>query len=85
MSLQTIPTCDICTKQKGQTNSWFVVFRGVAMKGLGRSKFTVFEWTVRVAAKKKAIHICGEGCLSTFISRELNNRTAVEPAKAEEQ
>ena len=58
-----------------KTNSWFVAFRGVAMKGLGRSKFAVFEWTVRVAAKKNAIHICGEGCLSTFISRELNNRT----------
>ena len=75
MSLLTIPTCDICGKQKGQTNKWFVAFRGALLKGAGRCKFAVFEWTDRIAARKNAIHICGEGCLSTFISREMANRT----------
>jgi hypothetical protein len=77
--LKTVPVCDVCSKTKGITNRWFVVFRKTPVKGMGHSRFAVFDWSNSRAAKKNAKHICGEGCLSTFISQDLANRTAVVP------
>jgi hypothetical protein len=74
--LMTVPACDVCQKHKTVTNNWFVVFRKSPVKGLGRSRFAVFDWSASRAAKKHAKHICGEGCLSTFISQDLANRTS---------
>jgi len=76
--LVTVPECDVCGKTKSLTNNWFVVIHKAAIKGLGCSRFVVFDWSLRRARQKNAKHICGEGCLSTLISRELANRTAIQ-------
>lgn len=74
--LTIVPTCDICGKAKGITNNWFVAVHKVGTKDLGQSRFAIFDWTMKRAQAKNAKHICGEGCLATFISRDLANRTA---------
>ncbi len=75
MSLSIIPTCDICTKTKGESNRWFVAFRRVPVNGAGICRIAIFDWTTNLAKRNKAIHICGEGCISTFLSRDMENRT----------
>lgn len=75
MALSIVPTCDICFTQKKETNAWFVVFFRLPGKGLGRFRFIVYDWTMGLAKTKGAKHICGEGCLSTLQSRNLQHRT----------
>lgn len=75
MSLLIVPTCDICSKPKGATNRWFVAFRRMPVKGLGTCRTVIFDWSAKLAQSKRAIHICGEGCVSTFLSRDMENRT----------
>jgi hypothetical protein len=73
--LTLVPICDVCQKPKGATNNWFVAIAKQSVKGIGCSRFIVFDWTTKRAKLKNAKHICGEHCLSTYISRDLTHRT----------
>jgi hypothetical protein len=81
MSLLIVPACDICSKPKGATNRWFVAFRRMPVKGIGTCRTVIFDWTMKLAQRPKAIHICGEGCISTFLSRDMENRTTEDRTK----
>jgi hypothetical protein len=81
MSMPTVPTCDICSKPKGETNHWFVAFRKMTVKGLGTCRTVIFDWTTKLAQQKNAIHICGEGCVSIFLSRDMADRTTEDEVK----
>ena len=73
--LLTTPVCDVCTKQKGFTNSWFIVFFKTTITKIGKARFAVYDYTPKRALIKGAKHICGELCLSRLISDDLTSRT----------
>ena len=74
--------CDVCGKQKGETNNWFV---GVLVS----STPSIFSRIVLAAFSNAAIgddtewtHLCGESCVHKFVSQNLASLHPVKDGRA---
>lgn len=62
--------CEICSRQRGAVNHWFVFF---PVKS-GRVMFQSFDG--KAEHRKDVDHICGQGCLLKRIDRALTEISA---------
>lgn len=72
--------CDICGKEKGESNHWYVAITGApAQPGIafGPIDSIISDPTV------KREHICGQGCLHKRLDRWIANlHAATNPSEA---
>ncbi len=70
MSREEIYRCDVCKKQRGETNHWF----------LGRFEteagMYITSWDAGAPDDDDVFHLCGEGCVlrktSEFVQKSRN-------------
>ncbi len=66
MSREEIYRCDVCKKQRGETNHWFLVeFQNVS--GERGASIRIFAWNDQ-SADDDVFHLCGEGCVQRKVS-----------------
>ncbi len=67
MSREEIYRCEVCKKQRGETNHWFLIeFQGES--GGHKGSIRIFAWDDRSAAEDDVFHLCGEGCVQRKVS-----------------
>ncbi len=67
--------CDICGKQKGDVNHWWV---GTATEIGSHRSFVVYPWPCgrgEVAVGKRVNHLCGQQCAIQAVSEWLQANT----------
>jgi hypothetical protein len=71
--------CDVCGKDKGETNHWFAVW------AINEMEFRVLPWqeAVEASSLEKCQHICGEECLHKRLSQWLDINSKTTPASPE--
>ena len=73
-------SCDVCGREKGQTNHWFV-----ACEQAGELRIS--DWASRNRSKPGAKHLCGQTCLhklaDDFMARSIAVRTQPGPGRGE--
>lgn len=71
--------CDICGKEHTPTNGWYLVRFSTKPAGL-----VITVWNEK-DAKRERKHICGEGCLHTYLSRNLDSIKSIEQKEKNEE
>ena len=64
MGITTEVKCDVCEKQKQQTNHWYMVnvsYESIVIRPLDTNDLDEFQWII----------CCGEGCTSNYLSAKL--------------
>jgi hypothetical protein len=69
-------SCDICGRDKQQTNHWFVVYEH------GR-ELRISGWSSQVRMSPKAKHLCGQTCLHKLVDDFMARTIAVRAASAQ--
>lgn len=68
MSRSEVFKCDVCKKQKGEANHWFLAAGGVGIQ--------IMPWDKGLAKEPKVFHLCGEECVQRKVSEFLSARAA---------
>lgn len=71
-------SCDICGRDKQQTNHWFVVYEHGA-------ELRISGWNAQVRMSMKAKHLCGQTCLHKLVDDFMAHTIAVRIAAQEEE
>jgi len=86
--------CDICGKEKGEVNHWFIVIRGVDIAEISKNVgckpdfllgqsfekiFLVFQWNDELAKSEFANHACGQDHVGVLASRWMHDGTLDKP------
>jgi hypothetical protein len=68
-------SCDVCGRDKQQTNHWFVVYEHGA-------ELRISGWTAQARTSTRAKHLCGQTCLhklvDDFMARTIRGRNVAE-------
>ena len=72
---QIVFTCDVCGRQKQESNHWFTV---QIRPGIF---FDVRYWARGDALQENILHICGEECLHKKLNEFLQSRSTVTVTK----
>lgn len=67
MGVKTIITCDVCGKQKGDVNHWWLVW--ASRQGMWIEPFRLIE------ADSQPKHICGQECAIRSLNDYMNSIT----------
>ena len=67
----TICRCDVCEREKGETNGWF------AVRAFKSFSFEVLTWDLGAETSdlSESEHICGQECLHKRLSQWLEANT----------
>ncbi len=65
MSREEIYRCDVCKKQRGETNHWFLIQFHV--RDEYEASIQIFAWDDQLA-EEDLFHLCGEGCVQRKVS-----------------
>lgn len=67
MSYSEVFNCDICGVMRGPSNHWILAWRDIAY---GRIHFS--PWDRQLAEDSAFIHLCGETCAATHLTRYIS-------------
>lgn len=65
-------TCDICGKQMGEKDRWWIAVSECAPSGdsgIGQPLLKLQPWDNLIAHSSGSKHLCGAGCAHTFLDR----------------
>jgi hypothetical protein len=69
-------TCDVCGKQKGETNHWLLLLPpvdpGYDKHDDAMTVFALVPWHDGLAQELNVRHLCGAGCAAVALDRTLN-------------
>ena len=71
-------SCDICGRDKQQTNHWFVVYEHGA-------ELRISGWNSQARTSAKAKHLCGQTCLHKLVDEFMARTIAVRQAVLQEE
>jgi glutathionylspermidine synthase len=80
--------CDICGKQKGNTDHWWLAWTekySPHTDAPAREMFKVYPWENMMAHDADAKHLCGQACLQKLLDRWLNAEMSEEIRQAKKQ
>jgi hypothetical protein len=72
--------CDICGKQKGSTDHWWLAWIELYSphpEAPERHLFKIYPWENMLAHDATAKHLCGQACLQKLVDRWLNSEMSV--------
>lgn len=72
MSRSEVFKCDVCGKQKGEANHWFLANTPVSPQPVIR----ICGWNIDAAYMPEFVHLCGEECVQKKVSEFLSRRAA---------
>lgn len=65
-------TCDVCDKLKSETEEWWLAIDECASSHASSPSQPVFKlmpWDVLLVHSSQSKHLCGAGCVHTFVDR----------------
>ncbi len=67
-------TCDICGKNKGEANHWWMAALGPldSPSGEEAARFTLMRWSRNKSQDADVYHLCGQGCAMHAMERFMN-------------
>lgn len=78
MSQQTVTTCDICPKVKGETNHWWTLIIRGSLFMLAPTTYFVRELPVQTFGEVKSLiagdknaDLCSEACVKSYLHKYM--------------
>lgn len=68
--------CDICGKQKGSVDHWWLAWTELHRphaEAAERQLFKIYPWENMMAHDASVKHLCGQACLQKLVDRWLNS------------
>jgi hypothetical protein len=68
--------CDICGKQKGTVDHWWLAWtepHRPHAEAAERQMFKIYPWENMMAHDATVKHLCGQACLQKLVDRWLNS------------
>lgn len=68
--------CDVCGRQRGATNHWWIVFleRDAALAALVMM-LVIRRWSAAAASDPQVKHACGRECTQKLVERWMETRS----------
>ena len=69
MGVKTAVTCDICSREKKETNHWYMA---TVHNSMGTARLIVYPLSIQDTQSKGARVLCGEECVHKYVSQNLS-------------